>query len=498
MKNSIYGWMCFILVACGQNTDTTKKDSITVALSTAPITKDPTKATDTTTLRVLTQIFDTFIEKDANGTLLPGLATSWKAISPTQWEFKLREGVNFHNGSPFTSADAVATVKRLSVTTESQSLFNKITNVTASDDYTINIYLKSPFAPLIGYFSHGKSAVMNKDQIADYDKGIISDPIGTGPYKYSEWVQGDYTKLTSNPEYWGVVPAINTLTFKTIVDPSIKSIALETGEVQIVMDVAYADIDFLKNKEGVTLIQTDGTGVAYLGFNVKNPKLQSLKLREAITLAIDKQGIINAVLNGQGTVADTMFGKTMVGYLDEPDPLSYNPEKAKQIIQDEGLTNISLKLAVNEGVRAKMAEIIQANLQTVGIEIEIEVLEWGTLLELMDKGKQDLFILGWGNVSQDPDDTLYSLYHSDNFGAGNNVTFYKNDTVNSYLEQGKTIFDLDKRTEIYRKAQRILRAERPFVPLHFIIDPIATADNVKGITLKTSGAHRLNTVTYSE
>lgn len=495
MKKILLGILGLLIVSCGQQ-QVKNKDQITVAIASSPVTKDAHKVTDNMSRAVITHIYDTLLQIDSTGKLIPGLATSWEYLSPTNLQLKLREGVTFHNGESFTAKDAIANLERLKITPESQAMYNKISKLSAPDDYTLNIELSTPFPSIIGYLSHVKSGIYPKSLIDQIGTNAIETPIGTGPYMYEEWIHGDRITLKANPNYWDGVPAIQTMIFKVILDESVRAISIETGDVQVVMDVAPTHREELQDIPTVDLVRFDHIGPDYLGFNMIAPSLQNLRLREAITMAIDKQAIIDSVFFGMGKPSFTLFDDRMFGALTDEDTLTYDPVAAKKIIEEEGLTGLKLSLIANEGLRSKTAEIIQSYLKEIGLDITITILEWGTYLDYLRQGTHELYLLGWSNSTFDPDDSLSAIYHTDSIKVNANNNFYSNPQVDKLIEKAQVEINPEVRANYYKEAQRIIRNDRANVFLLFKSYTLAFEKGLEGVILLPTGDHKLHKLQY--
>ncbi|OON94176.1 MAG: hypothetical protein ATN33_04740 [Epulopiscium sp. Nele67-Bin001] len=297
-------------------------------------------------------------------------------------------------------------------------MYANIENVVKVDDDTVNIILKRIFPSIVGYLAHPKAAVYTQEDIEALGTNTVETPVGTGPYQYVDFVHGDRITLKANPDYWDGAPSIENLEFKVIVDESVRTVSLETGDIQGVMEVAPSQVEILKDNTNITITPFESMIVDYVGINATSPKLQNKKLREAIFMAIDKQAIIDSVYFGYAKPVEALFDDRMFGALTENDTLTYNPEAARKIIEEEGLKGTKLTILANEGVRVKSAEVIQHFLKEVGIDAEIRVLEWATYLDTLMQGNHELFLLGWSNSAFDPDSSLYTIYHTDNIKTG--------------------------------------------------------------------------------
>ncbi len=484
-----------IVVSCGT---TEKSDSVVIAIAASPATKDLHKSTDAMSRAVFVHVYDSPLVFGTNGDILPALAESWEFVNPTTLQLTLRQDVKFHNGKTMTADDVVASLNRLRIVPESQTMYANITNIVRVDDNKVNILLKRVFPSIVGYLAHPKAAIYPLEEVEALGTNTVETPIGTGAYQYVDLVHGDRVTLKAHPDYWNGAPAIENLEYKVIVDESVRAISLESGDIQGVMDVAPSQVETLEGKANVTLLPFNSITVCYLSMNSISPKLQNKKLKEAIYMAIDKQAIIDSVYFGFASPIDAMFDDRMFGALTEPNDLSYNPELARQIIKEEGLEGYKLTLMANEGIRVKLAEVIQYFLKEVGIDVEIRVLEWATFLSTLEKGDHELYLLGWTNSAFDPDSSLYTIFHTDNIKSGYNKLFYSNPQVDKLLEDAGVELNEAKRRQMYVDAQRIIRNDRNIVYLFTKTVVLAFDSKLEGMALIPTGDHRLHKLRYKQ
>ncbi|MGL5956958.1 MAG: ABC transporter substrate-binding protein, partial [Brevinema sp.] len=229
----------------------------------------------------------------------------------------------------------------------------------------------------------------------------------------------------------------------------------------------------------------------------KNPIWKDQRVREAIALAIDREGIINSVLFGSGTPAASIIYETVVGHYDGLTPRKRDVEKAKALMREAGVpVGTKMSMWTTEGPRQKMMEIIQANLKEIGLDASIEVYEWARFLDGTGKGEHDAFILGWTTVTGDADYGISTLVHTDAFGGPGNRSFYSNPRVDQLLDQARIEVDPVKRNEMYKEIQIILDQEQPFFPLFYKLSNVGTSKNVKGFLFNIADHHRLKTVYF--
>lgn len=483
-------------------------DAIVVASIGDATTLVPIIAWDSSSHDICGLVFNGLIRYDKDLNLEGELAESWEVREGgLVIIFHLRKNVRWHNGKPFTAQDVEFTYKKLidpNVKTPYSGDFEKVKSLEVLDDYTVKITYKEPFSP--GLASWGMW-IMPKHLLEkeDLSKTKFSRaPIGTGPYRFKEWKTGEKIVLTSNPDYYEGRPYINRYLYRIIPDQATIFLELQTQGVDMVglTPLQYArqtDTPFFK--EYYTKYKYPAFGYTYMGFNLKDPKFSDRKVRLAIDYAINKEEIIKGVLFGLGRVSTGPFPPESWAYNKEVSPLPYDPKKAKEILQEAGWQDtdgdgwldkdgkrFKFTLLINQGneTRQNTAEIIQRRLREIGIEVEIRVIEWATMLaEFIDKRRFEAILMGWG-LSRDPD--LYDIWHSLKQRPGEfNFIGYENKEVDRLIEEGRREFDQKKRKEIYNKIHRLIFEDHPCIFL-YVPDALPTVHSrFKGIKPAPAG-----------
>ncbi|MGL5956956.1 MAG: ABC transporter substrate-binding protein, partial [Brevinema sp.] len=289
----------FLLSFCGQAEDLANKDTLKVGIPTEAVTMDPYGSNDNATARATVNIFDRLIEKDEEGNFYPGLATAWEILSPTQIKLTLRTNAVFHNGEILSPEDVKYSIDRMLVSPEIEHLVNPIRNVEIVNGDTILLNLKTPFAPILSHLAHAVMAIINKKAVEEAGQDIGQKPVGTGPYKLTQWNRGQNLILEQHTEYWGEAPKIPNIEMRVIPEGSARTIALETGDIDIAYDIDSVDRERVIDHSRLQLLEEPIARIEYFGYNIgrgKNPIWKDQRVREAIALAIDREGIINSVL----------------------------------------------------------------------------------------------------------------------------------------------------------------------------------------------------------
>ncbi|MGL5722595.1 MAG: ABC transporter substrate-binding protein [Brevinema sp.] len=489
MKNKIASLLVGLLVAsCAPSA---QKNSLTIALPVEPPSITPHAHNDSYSNHLRRQIYENLIGEDQEGNLVPKLATSWRSINPTTFEVTIREGVFFHNGRPLTAEDVAFSVTRAATAPTTRSILSIIKDAEVIDETTVNINLYGPYAAIATLLSHPGVHIISKSTIEE--AGTSNSYIGTGPYEFVEWKHGDSITLTKNTNYWDTPAAIDTVIYRNIPDSSVRAIAVETGEVDVAYDIAGSDRERFLNNSKVNFIEAPLTRQDYLGFNLGKTAgtvWTNKLLRQAISYAIDYQGIVDSVLFGGANVASAMLERQVFGANTNLAPRTRDIERAKELFAQSGApANIRATIYTLDGTRKRVAEVLQANLRELGIEADIQTYELGKYLEESWNGRLDLFLWGWTTIPSDADIGTYALLHSSSQGTGGNYTFYNNPTVDNLLSAGRAEFNRERRAKIYQDIQEIVYDEIPLLPLFYSYHNAAYSKKIKTFVLDKFTLH---------
>lgn len=487
-----------VLPGCGRQA-APEPVTVTVAQGADAVSLDPHQTNDQPSSRIMKQLYDTLLFQDENMAIQPGLAAEWRQVDDLTWEFTLRRGVKFHNGEELKAGDVKFTYERLlNPETKSPAAFilEPLAGVEVIDDYKLKITTKQPFAPILSHLAHSATAILNEKAVtaAGADYGV--KPVGTGPFAFSAWTAGATVELTANKSYWGGAPKIDKLVFRNIPEGATRAVELETGAVDIAYDIESHDVDRLAGNAKLQLVRKPTLATNYIGFNLNKAPFDRLEVRQAINYAVNVQEIIDYVLLNIGTRATGPIGPNVFGAHPALDGYAYNPERAKELLAAAGLPEgFKTTLWTNDNpVRVRIAEVVQAQLQEIGIEMAIEVVEWGAYLERTAAGEHDMFILGWVSVTGDADYGLYSLFHSSQSGSAGNRTFFANSRVDELLDLGRSSADEQERLAAYREVQEIIVREAPWLFVNVREEVVGMGAGISGFVFHPAGHHALRAV----
>lgn len=495
-----------LLVACGGDSGKKseagageKRDTLIIGTGADAKSLDPHASNDNPSSNVRVQIYDRLMELDENGVPQPMLAESWERPDDKTIIFHLRKGVKFHNGDEVKASDVKFSLERALNSPEVSEIVSGVNSVEVIDDYTVKVTTEKAMPAILNNLSHTTIAILSEKATKEAGDKFGQNPVGTGPYKFVSWQSGDRITLEAFPEYWRGEAPVKNLVFRNIVEETNRTIGLETGELDIIYDIKGLDKTKLREDERFNFIEAPEVSLTYLGFNLKKAPYDNQKVREAISYAIDQKPIIETVFLGAGQPGNSIIGPNVWGYYDV-EKYTQDIEKAKALLAEAGYPNgFKAKIWVNDNpIRRDTAVILQDQLKQIGIDLTIETVEWGAFLDGTARGDHEMFLLGWGTVTRDPDYGMYQLLSTTTMGAAGNRSFYSNPTVDKLLEEGRTEMDLEKRKDIYKQIQEIVRTDLPMYIIVYTYNNVVTKKDVKNFKLDPTNAHRLYGVSIEQ
>jgi len=484
---------------------------LTIGLASEPSSIDPHFHNLGPNNAMSLHMFDRLIIPDNKQQLTPGLATSWQPVDETTWEFKLREGVTFHDGTPFTADDVVFTFERAPNVEGSPSSFAtyiKGKTIKKIDDFTVHIITEKPY-PLVPNdlmtFSiiskkHGEGA-----KTEDYNAGDAT--IGTGPYRFVEYVPADRIVLERNEDYWGDKPEWEKLTFKAIKSGPARVAALLAGDVDIIAQTPTTDIERLEGEAEIELSSGISNRVIYLhmdhfreaspfvkangGGDIANP-LRDAKVRKAISKAINRDLIVERVMENVAIKAGQLLPEGFFGVSDKLVPEEYDAEAVKQLLAEAGVPD-GFELTIHGPNDryindAKIAEAIAQMLTRAGIKTAVETMPRSVYFKRASSGGPDkspefsFILVGWGAGSGEASSPLKSLIHTydkeNGYGASNRGR-YSNPEVDKLIEEALATVDDEKRAALLAQATEIAIDDLAIIPLHYQVNTWAARKGIK-------------------
>ncbi len=472
------------------------KDTVIFAQGADVTSFDPHVGKETPAVAVTNNIYDTLVDVDpVTGEIVPQIAESWEQLDDLTYRFKIRQGLKFHNGEDLKADDVKFSLDRAIASAAVSYLVDFIDSVTIDDDYTVTIKTKAPYAPALRNLAVPYAAIVPMDYVTANPDALKTAPVGSGPYKFVSWSQNDNVKLEAFDDYYQGAPKTKYVEMKVIPEAAQRTIALETGEIDIAYDLTTADAKRVAGEKGLKLLEAPSLSCFYISFNTKKAPFDNKLVRQAINMAIDRQLLIDTVNGGSGEVANALVAPAVFGYYN-PGDFEYNPEKAKALLAEAGYPNcFTCTLWVNNNQsRVEMCQAIQAMLMDIGITCKVEVLEFGAFISRTTAGEHDMGYFGWVTSTKDADYTYYSLEHSTQQGAAGNRSFTADATIDALVEKGRTSADSSVRLEAYKELAIYLKDFANNAPIIYTTINAGANDKVEGFELDPIGYHKLQNV----
>jgi peptide/nickel transport system substrate-binding protein len=425
---------------------------------------------------VANSVFEALVDRNNDLEIGPGLAESWEYLDDTTLQFKLRQGVQFHNGEPF-NADAVKfTFDRLlgeeGAKGPQQANYTSIKSVEIVDEFTVNFILNSKDPVLITKLAGYGAAIVPPKYIQENgDDHFNNNPVGTGPFKMVSYEQDNNIVLEKNENYWKEgLPKLDKVTFRIIPESSTRIAELQTGAIDIMKKVEVSQVGTVEDSAFLSLIDVGSPTVQQLRFDVTKDPVDDVLVRQAINYAIDKEAIIDEILSGYGNPISTFQSELSFGNNPDLEPYPYNPEKAKELLAEAGVsegTEIDVYINGNDATFKEITQIVSFYLGEVGLKLNINAVEGSTLSsDLIPNAKAGhMYSMGWGGWTLDFDNTAYLLYHEGEFW---NPTF-KDAKVEELLAAERATVDQEERAAIFKELTERLYELAPEVNLYQVV-----------------------------
>ncbi len=459
---------------------------------------------------VTTYVFDPLVRFDRKYQPEPSLAVSWKIVNDTTWEFKLREGVKFTDGTPFTADDVAFSYARVPQVPNSPGSFTfvtkPITQVEIVDPHTIRLHTAAPL-PLLAFNLSNVRIVSRKhgDGATTADYNSLKAAIGTGPYRVTEFQVGERAVFERNDDWWDKKPVWARVIYRDIVNDASRLAALASGDVDIIDQVPPSDVEQLKKNAKLSIVSAAGQRLILLAPDVSRPvtpfafgldgkplaanPLHDVRVRRALSLAINRNGIRDRVMDGFAAPTGQIMPEGASGYDPSLKPDPYDPAKAKALLAEAGYKDgfaITLHGPNNRYVNdSKIVEAIAQMWTRIGVKTSVDTMPAATFFSRAVKDEFSIRLSGWASDTGEASSNLTQWIASSAPEKGRDPVFepskYANAKVDALIEQSLTTIDTTKREALYREAERMALPEYPIIPLHFQVNVFALR---KGLTFE--------------
>ncbi len=455
---------------------------ITVVVGEDPSTLDPQVRDDGNERTVTDNIHETLLTRDAEMNIIPLLATEYTQLDDVTWQFKLREGVTFHNGAPFNADAVVFSVKRIispDLNSEQLSNVGTITDAVKVDDLTVNVITGGPDPQLPARMCWLK--IIEPGHAGGDAEAFATNPVGTGPYKFVKWDRGIEVVLEANADYWGEAPAITTVHVRPIQEESTRLAALQAGEVDLVPNLLPEQID-----QAPVSIHIPGLEFPIILLNNQTGPLADVRIRQAINYAVDKEAIAEAIYGGFAVLADgQVLTPGHFGYNPNVEAYPYDPEKAAALIAEAGYDGTEIVIESEKGRWLKDGELVEAiagMLNEAGLNVRVNISEFSNYLDILfdQENRAQMIFVSHDNALLDADRTFSNYYACSGRGSS-----YCNEEVTKLIDDGRTETDVAKREEMYQQVVQISNEEAAHLYL-------LNFENIYGLSERLNWTPRLD------
>ena len=477
-----------------------------VAQIAEPKSLDPHAVTAVNDFRILMNVYDGLV-RYKSGTLEvePALAESWEISEDgTVYTFTLREGVTFHDGSALDAEAVVFNFERMLNEDHPYHdtgpfplsfFFSAVEAVEAVDARTVRFTLSEPYAPFLSNLAYPTGLIVSPAAVEEHGPDFGRNPSGTGPFRFVEWESNSRVVVERNPDHWDGAPSLEAVVFRPITDANTRVAEMLSGGIDLMVEVPPDSIAQFESDPSYVVHEQVGPHVWFLILNAKEGPTADKKVRQAINYAIDKQAIVENVLQGTAEVAAGPVAPAFSwAYNEGLEPYPHDPEKARQLIEEAGAAGAELTFYVTEGGSGMldpvaMGTAIQADLEEVGFDVTIETYEWNTFLGKVNpglEGKAHMAEMAW--MTNDPDTLPFLTLRTDAFpdAGGFNSGYYSNPEVDALLEAARRSTDRDERARLYREMQEIVVEDAPWAFNANWKQNAVTSARVEGFQLEPS------------
>ena len=468
------------------------------------------------------QIYNRLVEFESGTTkIIPGLAETWDVSADgLEYTFKLRKGVKFQTTKSFkptrefNADDVVFTFERQRNPDHpyykigggqyeyfnSMDMPNLLKAVEKIDDHTVKFVLVHPEAPFISNMGMDFASIFSAEYAdalakAGTPEKIDLDPVGTGPFQLVAYQKDSQIRYKAHPDYWKGKAKIDDLIFAITPDASVRYQKIKANECQVMPYPNPADIEAMRKDPDINLMEQEGLNVGYLAFNTEKKPFDDKRVRQALSMAVNKQAIIDVVFQGAGKAAKNPIPPTIWSYNDAVKDYAYDPEGAKKLLAEAGVKDLKTNIWAMPVQRPynpnakRMAELIQADWAKIGVQAEIVTFEWGEYLKRSKLGEHDTVLLGWTGDNGDPDNFLYVLLGCEAAKDGTNRARWCYKPFDDLLVKAKQVADAGERTKLYEQSQVVFKEEAPWVTIAHSVVFKPVRKEVVGFKVSPFGHH---------
>jgi peptide/nickel transport system substrate-binding protein len=461
-----------VLAVAGVPVPVTGAMTLTIDLQGDPATLDPGRQYDTNSYDVYRNIYDNLLHRNPQTSAIePWIATQWRAVTPTEWQFTIRRGVKFHDGSDLTAADVVASLQRIldrQFNSPQYANFSAISSVRATGPDTVVIATSRPYPVLLAQLVN--LSVVSAAYLRAHDQPYVNaHPMGSGPYRFVTWLRGDHVTLRSAGEHWHGRPDVDEVTFRAVPEDATRVADLQSGRAQLALGLTSDDVRTIKSDAKLQMLGGATERIAYLAFNaLGSSSLRDVQAREAIAHAINRPALMQILLSGYALpVTEFLTGKH-VGYDPKLNGYEYNLAKSRQLLAAAGHPGgLALTFTTSPTYDQRIVQAIQGQLQQAGVTVRLQSYDFGTYLQKIQSPQHDWGDLRFGQWScacLDADGVIYPLFHT-----GSIWSSFSDPAFDAAVDSARATLDARERAADYATALQVLQKDVAGVPLWQVV-----------------------------
>jgi peptide/nickel transport system substrate-binding protein len=484
-----------LLAVCSLLSCSSQRDSNTLVMliESSPTNLDPRVGIDAFSERIDSLIFDDLLSRGEDLNVAPGLAERWEVPDPLTYVFHLHSGVRFHDGRALTARDVKWTFDTLlqgKVRSVKAAVYKYVDHIDAPDDLTVVFHMKEPDATLLWNLSDGAIGIVPSGS----GEEMTRHPIGSGPFKFVSAETDRDVVIERNDDYWGEKAKLARVRLAVVPDETTQALELRKGSGDVTVNFLTPDtVLTLKNEPSLNIEQSSGTRFAYLGFNLRDPILKDVRVRQAIAYALDRRPMVEYLWRGQAELARSVLPMQSWAYDGDVPSYEHDPEKANRLLDAAGYPasngvrfHIAMKTSTDSNTRLMVA-VMQQQLREVGITLDIRSFEFATFYSDVTHGAFQMYGLRWIGGNEDPDIFEYA-FHSSKFPPnGANRSFYSNPRLDALIDEARREIDPDRRKPLYAEVQRILAEDLPYINLWYLDNVVVHTQRVRNLKLNPAG-----------
>jgi peptide/nickel transport system substrate-binding protein len=481
---------CLPLLTCSRRLDL---DTLVMIIESSPTNLDPRVGLDAQSEDIDGLLFDNLLSRDDRLNVKPGLADGWEIPDPKTYIFHLHHDVQFCDGRPLTSRDVKWSFDSLlqkEIRSTKAATYRFVDNIEAPDETTVIFHLKEPWAGLLWNLAGGEGmGIVPYGSLGELSR----HPIGSGPFCFVTAEQDRLVEIRRNERYWGGTARLGRVRFMVVPDITTRALELRKGSADVGLELLRDTVVTLEREAALQVLDRPGTHMQYMGFNLRDPILKDVRVRQAIAHALDRDPVIQYIWRGFARPAASVLPPESWAYDGNVPQYAHDPAKARALLDAAGYRetdgvrfHLTMKTSTEESSRA-MAAVFQQQLREVGIALDIRSFEFATFFADISHGEFQVYSLRWVGGNEDPEIFEYAFHSSKIIPNGANRQYYNNPRVDALIDQARVELDQSARQRDYAAVQQILAEDLPYIDLWYFDNVLVHSKRVRNLELNASG-----------